>query len=297
MSYVPHERGTPDLFDKDNRNIEHLSGLTHCKRCGPAATSFLSSLLAPTRPQLADFKSSNTVPPTKLDHIVYCGSGWLTWEQLCDDSSTARRASGRSLWERPSLDTSSGPKQQVVWHEVLFRALLVHVARDLKHEMQAGEKMLIICFLRSVSEPVAALLAAFLSEKDAKRVDVVLLDSARGLTADSVHVIYSSRFVGGYDQLQGTHCKQTLTDCMWHTLEDDWQLYCLDLSVPWSLRPQNRAAAATCSHGRCELPAILRVTQKSLAASDFFFAAAEAKNPAVSAAEWLRAHLRPPWSL
>ena len=42
-----------------------------------------------------------------------------------------------------------------------------------------------------------------------------------------------------------------------------------DLSVPSSLRPQNRAAAATCGHGRCELPAIWRVTQKSLAASDF----------------------------
>ena len=26
------------------------------------------------------------------------------------------------------------------------------------------------------------------------------------------------------------------------------------LSVPWSLRPQNRAAAATCGRGRCELP-------------------------------------------
>ena len=66
-----------------------------------------------------------------------------------------------------------------------------------------------------------------------------------------------------------------------------------DLSVPWSLRPQNRAAAATCGRGRCELPAILRATQKSLAASDFF----AAENPAISAAEWLRAHLRPPWSL
>ena len=40
----------------------------------------------------------------------------------------------------------------------------------------------------------------------------------------------------------------------------------------------------------------MRLTQKSLAASDFF-AAAEAKNPAISAAEWLQAHLRPPWSL
>ena len=83
---------------------------------------------------------------------------------------------------------------------MLFRALLVHVDWDLKHK---GERVLIICFLRRVSEPVAALLAAFLSEEDAKRVDVVLLDSARGLTADRVHVIFSSRFVGCYNQLQG----------------------------------------------------------------------------------------------
>ena len=32
---------------------------------------------------------------------------------------------------------------------------------------------------------------------------MVLLDSARGLTADRVHVIYSSRYVGRYDQLLG----------------------------------------------------------------------------------------------
>ena len=63
-------------------------------------------------------------------------------------------------------------------------------------EMQEGERMLIICFLRRVSEPVAALLAAFLSEEDAKRVDVVLLDSARGLTADRVHVIFSLQIRG-----------------------------------------------------------------------------------------------------
>ena len=40
----------------------------------------------------------------------------------------------------------------------------------------------------------------------------------------------------------------------------------------------------------------MRVTPKSLAANEFFVAS-EAKNPAISAAEWLRAHLRPPWSL
>ena len=129
---------------------------------------------------------------------MYCGSGWLSWEQLRDDSPLARR--GQSWWERPSLDTSSGNKPQVAWHDVLFRALLLHVHWDLKHK---AERVLIVCFLRRVSEPVAALLAAFLSEEDAKRVDVVLLDSARGLTADRVHVIFSSRFVGCYDQLQG----------------------------------------------------------------------------------------------
>ena len=58
--------------------------------------------------------------------------------------------------------------------------------------------------LLRVSEPVAALLAAFLPEEDAKRVDVVLLDSARGVTADRVHVIFSSRFVGSYNQPQGS---------------------------------------------------------------------------------------------
>ena len=36
---------------------------------------------------------------------------------------------------------------------------------------------------------------------------------------------------------------------------------------------------------------------KPLAASDYFFAAGEVENPAISAAEWLRAHLQPPWSL
>ena len=43
-----------------------------------------------------------------------------------------------------------------------------------------------------------------------------------------------------------------------------------NLSVPWSLRQRNRVAAATCGRGRCEVPAILRVTQESLVSSDFF---------------------------
>ena len=59
---------------------------------------------------------------------------------------------------------------------------------------------------------------------------------------------------------------------------------------------KNRAAAATCGHGHCELPVILREAQKSLAAS-VFFCGRRSENLAISAAEWLRARLRPPWSL
>ena len=54
------------------------------------------------------------------------------------------------------------------------------------------------------------------------------------------------------------------------------------LSVPWSLQPRNRAAAATCGRGRCELPAIWRLTPK-IASGQRFFVAGEAKTPAISA--------------
>ena len=49
------------------------------------------------------------------------------------------------------------------------------------------------------------------------------------------------------------------------------------ISVPWSLRPRNRAAAATCGHGCCKLLAILRVTPNI--ARVRFFAAGKAKKP------------------
>ena len=51
----------------------------------------------------------------------------------------------------------------------------------------------------------------------------------------------------------------------------------LNFSVPWSLRPHNRAAAATCGRGRCELPAILRQTPKIASGQRFFLAAGKVK--------------------
>ena len=52
------------------------------------------------------------------------------------------------------------------------------------------------------------------------------------------------------------------------------------------------------SRGRCELPAISRLTPKSLAASKFFLRPAKRKTlRLLTVAEWWRARLRPPWSL
>ena len=51
---------------------------------------------------------------------------------------------------------------------------------------------------------------------------------------------------------------------------------------------ENRAAAATCGCGRCERPAILRLTPE-IASGYRSFAAGEAQNLAISTAEWLLA--------
>ena len=54
----------------------------------------------------------------------------------------------------------------------------------------------------------------------------------------------------------------------------EWKIRVLlvsKLCVLWSLQPQNRAAAATCGCGRCELPAILRLTPKIASGQRFFF--------------------------
>ena len=48
---------------------------------------------------------------------------------------------------------------------------------------------------------------------------------------------------------------------------------------------------------RCELAGILRLAPKIASGLRFLFAAGEAKKPAISEAEWLRARLWPPWSL
>ena len=109
-----------------------------------------------------------------LHHNIEVDSEWWTWDELCNYERTAASRAQQPevdrVWKvRYSATTAKWcPKEQVVWHESLFRHLLVHVHRELNSQMREGERMLIICFLRRVSQPVAALLAALLSEEDAK---------------------------------------------------------------------------------------------------------------------------------
>ena len=118
-------RGISDwLRDTDNENVEHVSGLNQCKRCGPAITEFLSSLLTPMRQELSCFESSSMAPPTMLHHIIYAGSGWWSWHELCDYEQTAARRAReqeacRDAW-KVWYSASNATKEHVVWHEMLF---------------------------------------------------------------------------------------------------------------------------------------------------------------------------------
>ena len=59
---------------------------------------------------------------------------------------------------------------------------------DVHWELSKGEDA---DHLRCVAKPVAVLLAAFLSDDDSNRLDVVLLDSAQGLTTDPECTLFS----------------------------------------------------------------------------------------------------------
>ena len=152
-------RGMSDWFDKGNGNIEHLSALTHCKRCSPAIQVSQVSADAHETTAFPVPVQQHGTSNNAASHNIF----WLRvvdWAQLCDYEKIVeaqRQAGASKLWKISFCATTTCPKQQVVWHEVLCRALLVHVEWD-PQEMHAGERMLIICFLCCVSEPVTALL-------------------------------------------------------------------------------------------------------------------------------------------
>ena len=59
-------------------------------------------------------------------------------------------------------------------------------------------------------------------------------------------------------------------------------------SVPRSLWPRSRAAAATCGRGRCELPAILRLTPKIASGLQFVLRPAKPRKTRLGLVEWQR---------
>ena len=95
------------------------------------------------------------------------------------------------------------------------------------------------------------------------------------------------------DQLEGREAIAVLfrssSDLLWRLRTFEIKTPLADLCVPWSLRPRRRAAAATCGHGCCELPAIL-------SDCDFFLWPTKRKT-CDFCAEWLRARSRPLGSL
>ena len=71
---------------------------------------------------------------------------------------------------------------------------------DWLRERGFQEPVLIICYLRRVADPLKALVNALFRENE---VEVKILDSIRGFTAQIAYVVRHRRFVGEQDQFSG----------------------------------------------------------------------------------------------
>ena len=183
----------------DTLQVPHVFRLelNGCKRCGEVVCRFLRELMPNMCSRLhAAFRAPNT----ELVHMFY-NSQWVPQQQGGSAPSAARSAGKRQGSMPVSLN------------KVLFAALARRVWSDL---MGAAEKVrrtnchdypavLIVCYLQRIASPLRVFLHDVFNSSPLQamlrplNVDaalkVVLLDSARGMTADYVHVIRSSRFV------------------------------------------------------------------------------------------------------
>ncbi len=137
LAHQQHREVAGWLSGSNTADMQHLT-LTHCKRCGHRVTEFISALFKEVRPELANFTSSALAPTTMLQHIFYEGRGWWSSAELAT-GARGSRAAGRA-------------QQQVVWHEVLYMALLQHIEWDLQDT--ETDTVMIICFLRRVADPL-----------------------------------------------------------------------------------------------------------------------------------------------
>ena len=173
--------------------------LTGSKRYGAQVCVFLQQLL----PELcSELTAAADAPDTRLVHVYY-DHPWepaFRWQH--------RKPSASNAWQLLPVSRNQGLFECVterVMHEV-------QEARHWKLVAGAGcPLVLVTCYLQRVAKPLRDFLASFLGNVDATflapysvdAVKVVVLDSARGLTAEYVHVIRGERFVDATDQYLG----------------------------------------------------------------------------------------------
>ena len=171
------EKPTPSCL------ILEVSG---CKRCGREVTTFIATLF----PDICGaLHSSPVAPPTTLVHTFYDSP----WQAL--------------------------PGSPALINRVMFGRLAVEIERDLAHARSRGVEpqtgtpiVLVIAYLQRHAQSLREFLTAFFEQPAIKEqvaplsvacIKVVLLDSARGMTADYVHVIRASRRPDSHDQYWG----------------------------------------------------------------------------------------------
>ena len=163
-----------------------------CKRCGPEITTFISALF----PDIcAALHASPEAPPTTLVHTFY-DSPWQTLPR----SPGAEHISflvNRVMFGRLAVDIESN---------------FVHARSRHVEPQTCNPIVLVIAYLQRHAQPLREYLATFFEQPAIKEqiapfsaacIKVVLLDSARGMTADYVHVIRASRNPNRHDQYWG----------------------------------------------------------------------------------------------
>ena len=178
--------------------------LTHCKRCGPEVTSFVSTLM----PFAEDFCSDEEIAaPTRLWHVFYDGKRWEPSAAAQVDPPRTRGGQAQSS-KGAERDRHGSP---VGWHTVLFKCLLAMCMKQMEHLNQTGKLhttaspyIMIACPLERVAVPLAYIVTKLWPRGE---VSVRLIHGARGHDALIVHAIRHRRWTGGspdqYKGLQG----------------------------------------------------------------------------------------------
>jgi hypothetical protein len=166
--------------------------LNGCKRCGPKVCQFVSKLF---KEYCGSLFACPEAPPTELRHTFY-DSPWI------------------------ALHPSGAEPSSTLINRVMFAALALDILRNLVHAAQERgiehvpdqPLVVVIAYLQRHAQPLRSFLEATFRHPDVQTliapfdvtcIKVMLLDSARGMTADYVHVVRGSRIPHHHDQYWG----------------------------------------------------------------------------------------------